>query len=63
MSKTEYEYLINNLEYLKLKAIPIHLDETVDFITANNLSFIQGLIKLTDYEVNQKEKNNDECDG
>ena len=56
MSKTEYEHLLTNLEYLKLKAMPIHLDETVDFITANNLSFIQGLIKLTDFEVNQKEK-------
>lgn len=56
MSKTEYEHLLSNLEYLKFKAIPLHLNETIDFINSNNLSFIQGLIRLTDYEVNQKEK-------
>ncbi len=56
MSKTEFEHLLSNLGYLKFKAIPLHLNETIDFINSNNLSFIQGLIRLTDYEVNQKEK-------
>lgn len=56
MSKTEYEHLLSNFEYLKLKAIPLHLNETIDFVNLNGLSFIQGLIKLTDYEVQQKEK-------
>lgn len=57
MSKTECEHSINNLEYLKFKEMPLHLNETVDFITNNQLSFIQGLIKLTDYEVTHKEAN------
>ena len=48
MSKTEYEHLLSNFEYLKFKAIPLHLNETIDFINSNELSFIQGLIKLTD---------------
>lgn len=57
MSKTEYEHLISNLEYLKFKEMPLHLKETIDFITTNELSFIQGLIRLTDYEVRFKEAN------
>lgn len=57
MSKTEYEHLINNLEYLKIKEIPIHLNDTIDFINNNGLTFVQGLIKLTDYEVTFKEAN------
>ena len=57
MSKTEYEHLISNLEYLKLKEMPVHLSDTIDFVTNNGLSFVQGLIKLTDYEVTFKEAN------
>lgn len=56
MTRTEYEHLLSNLEYLKLKSIQLHLSETLDYITSNDLSFTQGLIKLTDIEVEQKEK-------
>lgn len=35
----------------------VHLNEVVDFITTNNLSFIEGLIKLTNHEIDFKEKN------
>lgn len=52
---TEHEQLIRNLEYLKLNEIISHLGDTVDFITKNSLSFEQGLIKLTNYEIDQKE--------
>ena len=52
---TKHEQLIQNLEYLKLKEIISHLNDTVDFITKNNLSFEQGLIKLTNYEIDYKE--------
>lgn len=31
------------------------LGETLDFISGNNLSFSEGLIKLTDYEIDHKE--------
>lgn len=34
-----------------------HLDETIDFMNNNNLSFIDTLIKLTDYEIHMKEIN------
>jgi DNA replication protein DnaC len=34
-----------------------HLDEVLDFITKNNLSFSEGLIKLTAYEIDFKEAN------
>ena len=57
MSKTEYEHLINNLEYLKFKEMPVHLSDTIDFVTNNGLSFVQGLIRLTDHEVTFKEAN------
>src|SRR5699024_618991 len=52
-----YTKLINNLEYLKLKQMILHLDETIDFMTKNQLSFTETLIKLTDYEIDMKEIN------
>ena len=52
---TEHEKLIENLAYLKMKEMSLHLDETVDFINKNNLSFTEGLIKLTNYEIDHKE--------
>lgn len=52
-----YTRLVNNLEYLKLKQMILHLDETIDFMTKNQLSFTETLIKLTDYEIDMKEIN------
>lgn len=57
MTKTEYEHLLSNLEYLKLKETQAHLSETIDSVTHHNLTFVQGLIKLTDIEVRYKEAN------
>ena len=34
-----------------------HLNEVIDFITTNNLSFVEGLTKLTTYEIDFKEAN------
>jgi DNA replication protein DnaC len=34
-----------------------HLDETIDFMNNNHLSFVDALIKLTDYEIDMKEIN------
>lgn len=34
-----------------------HLDEVVDFINTNSLSFVEGLIKLTTHEIDFKEAN------
>ena len=52
-----YIQLKQNLEYLKMKQMLLHLDEVLDFITANNLSFTEGLIKLTSHEIDFKEAN------
>lgn len=52
---TEHEKLLANLDYLKMKEMGLHLDETIDFINKNNLSFTEGLIKLTSYEIDHKE--------
>lgn len=52
-----YTKLVHNLEYLKLKQMVTHLDETIDFMTKNQLSFTETLIKLTDYEIDMKEIN------
>lgn len=52
-----YTQLIKNLEYLKLKQMIEHLDEVIDFVTKNNLSFTEGLTKLTSYEIDFKEAN------
>ncbi len=52
-----YTQLIKNLEYLKMKQMIVHLDEVIDFITKNNLSFVEGLTKLTSHEIDYKEAN------
>src|SRR5699024_5148212 len=52
---SSYTKLIKNLEYLKLDQMVIHLDETIDFMNNNQLSFAETLIKLTDYEIDMKE--------
>jgi len=54
---SSYAQLINNLEYLKLKQMITHLDEVINFINSNNLSFIEGLNKLTTHEIDFKEAN------
>lgn len=52
---TEHEKLLENLDYLKMKEMGLHLEETIDFINKNNLSFTEGLVKLTNYEIDHKE--------
>ncbi|MEJ8778927.1 IS21-like element helper ATPase IstB, partial [Pseudogracilibacillus sp. ICA-222130] len=52
---SSYSKLIENLEYLKLTQMVLHLDETIDFMNRNELSFTDTLIKLTDYEIDMKE--------
>ncbi|WP_460015461.1 ATP-binding protein, partial [Lysinibacillus sp. CTST325] len=54
---TNYQQLQQNLEYLKLKQMGIHLNEVIDFSIKNELSFIDTLIKLTNYEIDVREQN------
>jgi DNA replication protein DnaC len=35
----------------------LHLDDVVDFITSNELSFVEGLVRLTGHEIDFKETN------
>lgn len=52
-----YVQLKKNLDYLKLKQMNTHLDEVLDFIKTNTLSFAEGLVKLTAHEIDFKEAN------
>ena len=51
MFSTSYERLIENLKYLDLKQIMLHLD---DELNKKDISLIDGLLRLTDYEVDNK---------
>lgn len=57
MNNTTYNQLRVNIERLKLGQMLVHLDEVTDFVTSNNLSFTEGLLKLSSYEVDFKEAN------
>lgn len=52
-----YQQLVQNLEYLKMKQMIEHLDEVIDFSIQNESSFIETLIRLTNHEIDVKEKN------
>lgn len=54
---TIYKQLTSNLEYLKLKQVLLNLDETLDFSIKNNLSLVETLVKLTNYEIDVREQN------
>lgn len=54
---TNYQQLLRNLEYLKLKQMSLHLNEIVDFSVKHQMSFIDTLIKLTNYEIDLREQN------
>ena len=49
-----YQQLCRNLEALKLTQMQLHLNEVADFVSANNLSFSEGLLKLTNFEADFK---------
>jgi|SRR5690554_4428947 len=53
---TQYQQLINNLEYLKLNELVIHLLTEIDLITSNNKTFVEGLLSLTNKEIEKREK-------
>jgi len=57
MSNSTYNQLTANLELMKLTQMKLHLDEIRDFVTTNGLSFTEGLLKLSSYEVDFKEQN------
>ncbi|AYK56004.1 IS21-like element helper ATPase IstB [Bacillus subtilis] len=54
---TNYQQLLRNLEYLNLNQMALHINEVVDFSIKNQLSIIDTLIKLTNYEIDLREQN------
>lgn len=54
---TNYQQLVQNLEYLKLKQMALHLSEVLDFGVSNQLSLVDTLVKLTNYEIDVREQN------
>ncbi|MBD8071637.1 IS21-like element helper ATPase IstB [Bacillus sp. PS06] len=56
-SQTNYQQLLKSLEYLNLKQMKLHLNEVVDFSVNNQMTFIDTLIKLTNYEIDVREQN------
>lgn len=54
-SFTNYKQLVTNLDTLKLKQMALHLDEVIDKVSENSISFTEGLIKLTEHEIDFKE--------
>lgn len=57
MGNSAYSQLLANLDLLKLAQMKLHLDEVRDFVTTNGLSFTEGLLRLSNYEVDFKERN------
>ncbi len=49
MGNSTYSQLLENLDLLKMTQMKLHLDEIRDFVTANGLSFTEGLLKLSNY--------------
>ena len=56
MNNSTYNQLTANLDLLKLTQMKLHLDEIRDFVTNNGLSFKEGLLRLSNYEVDFKEQ-------
>jgi DNA replication protein DnaC len=53
---SSYQQLLKNLEYLNLTQMIEHLGDTIDFSMNNQLSFVDTLVKLTNYEIDVREK-------
>lgn len=49
-----YQQLCRNLKVLKLPQMQMHLSEVADFVSVNQLSFSEGLLKLTNFEADYK---------
>ena len=51
-----YRQTIQNLGTLRLNQMKLHLEEVAGDVGTKNLSFTEGLLKLTNYEVDFKEQ-------
>ncbi len=56
-----YNRLLNNLETLQLTKFKTHLDEVINEVTNDRLSFIDGLFTLSEYEMKLRELRSINC--
>ena len=52
-----YERIINNLNFLKSKESLAVLDQTLEQVNKNNLTFIDGFLYFTQAQVEKKKQN------
>ncbi len=55
MKNSVYQQTEQNLTALRLNQMKLHLEEVANQVGTENLSFTEGLLKLTNYEVDFKE--------
>lgn len=55
MSNSIYQQTVDNLTKLKLNQMKLHLEEISNNVGSEKISFTEGLLKLTNYEVDFKE--------
>ena len=55
MSNSIYQQTEQNLTALKLNQMKVHLEETSNNVGSGSMSFTEGLLKLTNYELDFKE--------
>ncbi|MFY9262750.1 MAG: IS21-like element helper ATPase IstB [Erysipelotrichaceae bacterium] len=53
---TNYQKLLNNLEYLKLNQFKVNLDSMIDIVNKNQKTFVDALYELTQIEVLAKDQ-------
>lgn len=56
-NSSSYNRIMENLTFLKSKESIDVIDQTIDFVTKNNLSFIDGFQYFTDQQVEKKKAN------
>lgn len=56
-SNSTYNKIIENLKFLKSKESLDVLDKTIDFVTLNQLSFLDGYLYLTEAQMEKKREN------
>lgn len=58
MNKTSaYSRIMENLQFLKSKESINVIDETLDYVNANKLTFVEGFLHFTEAQVEQKKAN------
>ena len=57
MVNSTYNKILDNLRFLKSKESIDVLDKTIDYVTLNKLSFIDGFLYFTEAQMEKKREN------